>query len=385
MIINPREVLSRTETASLYIHIPFCISRCSYCAFFSTVDDALLRRSYIERVIHELHALTCRDVPSIYIGGGDPSTLQLEELSGLLKALEPFSATAQEITIEMNPEGITHEKLHLLERSPVTRISMGIQSFDPMVRSLLTRRGTTNQVFSALDSVRRLTSLKLSADIITAVEGTDPSLTLRDLNVLIDHSTPEHISVYELDIEEGTDLEKQGSAPSEHDHLTPAWQLLHERGYDHYELSNFCLPGYHGIHNLRYWDLKPYIGIGCSAVSTIETDGRYVRVTGIHDVSRFISEGMDASTVEYIDPPTLFRELIMVSLRTRKGIPLERIAKEFGFDAAQAVKDHCSPLEGRGIMKGSALTQEGMLFINEVTVGFFELADSLDIKDLPKY
>lgn len=304
--------------------------------------------------------------------------LSVDQLEFLLDALFPAISGSSETTIEMNPEHLTGSALDCIISHGVNRISFGIQSFDPTIRSILGREGNIDRVKESLLAAAH-TSLRVNADFITSVPGTEPDDTLRDFDSLLEIFTPEHISLYDLTLEEHTPLHRRYRETSQKDHLTPAWGYLKQLGYRHYELSNFSLPGGEGMHNLRYWNLENYIGIGCSAVSGLVFPDHIRRFTGIRDVKGFIMEGMLNAEVEMVSSGDALKDLIMVSLRTEAGIPMQRIRYMYGDEAADAVAQCAQKWESAGMMKQTALREQGMLIMDTVVLDFFSVLDRLDL------
>ncbi len=362
--------------ASLYLHIPFCSSRCGYCAFFSADDAADALDSYLNRMTAELHSLEFFP-ETIYIGGGDPGMLSPKQLNRLMEALSPLAGRCRELTMESNPEGVSREQLDVFASHGGSRISIGIQSFSPEARRVLGRRGSIEAAESALRLLDSYPGLRISADLITAVPGTHPGDTCRDIDRLLDLSGCGHISLYELDIEEQTALARSFTVPDEQDHLTPAWKHLDAKGFRQYELSNFCREGKQGLHNSRYWELKDCIGLGCSAVSSVMQADQLFRRTGPLNIALYCREGTEAGAYETVSLQEVLKELIMVSLRTETGIPVDRISRGWGGETAGIIEQGIRRWSDRGYMESGRMKRPGLLIMNTIILDFFDLVDSL--------
>lgn len=312
--------------SGIYVHIPFCQSRCIYCGFFSTTHMEL-RQRYVDALCREYDMR--RDYialppTTIYIGGGTPSVLGESQLEQLFETL----GGAEEVTLECNPDDVTEEFALLLRRLPVNRVSMGAQTFNDERLRFLHRRHTSEQVALAVERLRRAGIDNISIDLIYGFPGqtlaeweTDADKAL-DLNV-------EHLSAYALSYEEGTPLHRlmeQGRVQPVDDEQSRAmyYSLLDRTaaaGFEHYEISNFALPGRRSRHNSGYWNQTPYLGLGAAAHSF---DGRS-RQWNVADVVKYM-EGVESGQLYYegetLDADTRYNELVMTSLRTIDGLSL---------------------------------------------------------------
>ncbi|MBP5338837.1 MAG: radical SAM family heme chaperone HemW [Prevotella sp.] len=322
------------DSPGLYIHIPFCKSRCIYCGFYSTTRLDL-RQRYVDAVCREYQQTRTRlafdGTPhTIYIGGGTPSTLTGDQLRQLFDTV----GAAEEVTIECNPDDVTTDFAKLLSQLPVNRVSMGVQTFNEQRLRFLCRRHTAAQ---AVEAVTRLRSIGIDNVSIDLMYGF-PEETLAEWNSDIDQALRldvEHISAYALTYEEGTPLWKmlQRGQVSEIDEDMSRQMYyglcdrLEENGYEHYEISNFARPGRRSRHNSGYWNQTSYIGLGAAAHSY---DGKCRR----WNVSDFVAyiEGVENGCAPYdseeIDNITRYNEMVMTALRTADGLPLNSLAAE---------------------------------------------------------
>lgn len=328
--------------SGLYIHIPFCASRCIYCDFYSTTG-LKLQEQYVDAMIRELQLTTSprhEQCSTIYIGGGTPSTLSTALLDQLFAALPQG---AEEFTMECNPDDITPEFAEWITSSRVNRVSMGAQTFCDDRLRWLNRRHRSHQVDHAVQLLRDAGIRNISIDLMFGFPGE----TLDDWQRDIDHALmlrPEHISAYSLMYEEGTPLYRmleRGEIEEIDDELSlKMYDTLIDRltaaGYEHYEISNFCLAGHHSRHNSSYWRQVPYLGIGAAAHSF---DGNH-RWSNIADIKEYISSinaGKLPREVESIDRRTRYNDIVTTAMRTREGICLNDLnATERDYLLAQA-------------------------------------------------
>ena len=348
--------------AGIYIHIPFCRSRCIYCGFYSTT--ALdLRQRYVDALCREMEIRGTRkeeggkrndeEIETIYLGGGTPSQLtpsQLRQLFIYINKVYPLTSE-REITIEVNPDDVTVEFAALLQQLPVNRVSMGIQTFDDQRLRFLHRRHTSRQAIEAVSILRAAGINNLSIDLMYGFPGE----TLSDWQSDIDSALAlnvEHISAYCLMIEEGTPLhrmlkqhngdcplceqrsELQGDCPQCVDEETERqmYYTLIDRltaaGYEHYEISNFARPGFRSRHNSSYWNGTPYIGLGAAAHS-YDIRSRSWNIADINAYIKGIERGERLFKEELLDNDTRYNDAVTVGLRTCEGIDLNALPKKY--------------------------------------------------------
>ena len=329
--------------AGIYIHVPFCKSRCAYCDFYSTVQHGL-REPYAGTVCRELGyrlaELRNEPIETIYFGGGTPSTLGIEELRRILDfivSLEHIeNPETLEITLEANPDDLTEEYVKELRTLPINRVSMGIQSFHDRTLHLVGRRHTAQE---AIDAVRRLQDAGISNISIDLIYGL-PGESLNDWNYSLNQAIAlgvKHISAYHLTYEEGTRLwrmKEQGLVmPINEEHSIRSFELLREKllsaGYEHYEISNFALPGYHSRHNSSYWQDTPYIGVGPGAHSYDGSRRRW-NLSSLTDYVATPSGEDVPHEVEHLSIDERYDERIITELRTARGINLSKLLADFG-------------------------------------------------------
>ncbi|MDY2960108.1 MAG: radical SAM family heme chaperone HemW [Hornefia sp.] len=273
----------------IYIHVPFCESKCSYCAFYSkplarSHQSSKAERFYVQNVIGKIISKGMKYrkkyiVDSIFIGGGTPSVLTAEEIAAILGAVnENFTVSSgAEVTIEVNPSSLTGEKLKKYKSFGVNRLSIGAQSCDDEILRVLGRAHRHEDFLEKFRLARKVGFSNINVDLMFAVPGQDMDQWINTLREIIELS-PEHISFYSLQIEEGTpfyDMYLDGSldfVTEETDRAMyhKALEILREAGYEHYEISNVAKPGHQCRHNLKYWSFQEYLGIGETASSFVE-------------------------------------------------------------------------------------------------------------------
>lgn len=330
--------------AGLYIHIPFCASKCSYCDFYSCTSLGA-RESFIDALVREMRArrdyLSGEPVRTLYFGGGTPSLLAPLQLSRILdEAAANFDLRPEEITLEANPDDLTPQYIEALAHTGIDRLSMGVQSFDEAHLRLMNRRHTGEQAAKAVGNAQRTGFDNISADLIFGI----PGMSLRQWRDNIERMLSlgvQHISAYHLSIEEGTPfaaMARRGEiAPAGEEASVEQYHLLRgmltEAGYEHYEISNFALPGYRARHNSSYWRGIPYLGLGPSAHSYDGSRRQWCTA----DAERYITGSPSAELfhTERLSSEELYNEYIMVRLRCAEGVELADLERKFGPEAAE--------------------------------------------------
>ncbi len=368
---------------NLYLHIPFCASRCSYCDFY-TQTGSRLRRDFINALIRELH-LRRGELPDgafidhIYFGGGTPSLLTPDELTRIfttITSLYPLTGSG-EVTIECNPDDVTADYAQALSRLPINRVSMGVQSFHADDLSFLNRRHTAEQVFSAVESLRRQGIDNLSLDLIYGLPGQTEERWLANIRTFLSLGVP-HLSAYHLIYEEGTALtrlvERGKVQPVSEDDSLRFFELLISElkgaGYEH-----FALPDRYARHNTGYWQGVPYLGLGPSAHSFDGLRTRSHNVASLTHYTRALLEGKRDYETEHLSDEELQHEYILTRLRTQWGIPLGDYATRFGKRAKQELLQAASEHLRRGQLTQSddtlRLTPEGIFVSDGIIADLF--------------
>ena len=328
--------------AGVYVHIPFCASRCSYCDFFSTLRLDEVGHDYVEALIAEARLrkaeLNGKPVKTLYMGGGTPSQLPLPLLARLidgLKATLDLNAV-QEFTLEANPDDVTPEWSAAARALGVNRVSMGVQSFQDAVLRLVGRRHTARQAIDAVASLRHAGIDNISIDLIYGLPGQTLETWAESVRQAVD-LRPQHISAYGLTYEPGTRLWQQRECgevvEASEDQYLDMYRILvgmlQTAGYEHYEISNFALPGYRSRHNSSYWNETPYLGLGAAAHSYDGTMRRS-NPADLCGYIRRITLGQPACQVEDLAWWERYDERVMLGLRTDDGVDAHRLRSDFG-------------------------------------------------------
>lgn len=326
--------------AGIYIHIPFCKSRCIYCGFYSTtlLD---LRKKYINAVCREMELrknYIREPFSTIYLGGGTPSLLDEAELTKLFLYINNVYDVDRnaEITMECNPDDITPEFTNMLSRLPINRVSMGAQTFADSRLRLLHRRHNSDEVKHAVKLLREAGIKNISIDLMFGFPDESLSQWKEDISAAMALNV-EHISAYCLMYEEDTPLWKMldtGKVKEidEELSLTMFKELvcqLTDAGYEHYEISNFARPGYRSRHNSSYWHQVPYIGLGAAAHS-FDLNSRQWNVADLKLYIEEINNGIIPMEREELDNDTTFNDIITTALRTSDGIDLNALETRLG-------------------------------------------------------
>ena len=321
--------------SGLYIHIPFCASRCIYCAFYSTVKHGQ-RSAYIDSLIHEMQLRTDflpqgndSTINTIYIGGGTPSQISRTDIDRLFNNIyKVYGCKISETTVEVNPDDVDANLVRCLVNNGVNRVSMGAQTFDDERLSWLHRRHSSKQVYEAVDCLRHGGIARISVDLMYGFPNQTAEQWQYDIDEVIKLGV-EHVSAYSLMYEEGTPLyrllEKHEIKENDEELSLSMYNTLVEQfraaGYEHYEVSNFALPGCRAQHNSSYWNDTPYIGLGAAAHSY----NRSVRQWNVSDIDAYmeaINEGRVPFEQESIDADTHYDDLVTTALRTSDGLDL---------------------------------------------------------------
>jgi oxygen-independent coproporphyrinogen-3 oxidase len=336
---------------AVYVHVPFCATRCAYCDFYSTTDEGLVD-AWAEAVVREAESACAqgvRDVPTVYLGGGTPSRLDAARVAALLGrlrgALRP--APGVEVTIEANPDDVEPDLVAAWRDAGVTRVSLGVQSFDGGELALLERRHDAARARRAVDVVRGAGGLDLALDLIFAIPGSPPSAWRRTLIEALAIG-PEHVSCYQLTLEPGARLAARlaatgASLPGE-EAQRAAFLEAHERlgaaGFDHYEISNWARPGKRSRHNQTYWRHEPYRGLGPAAHSYDGARTRWWNSASVREYVEAIAcpAGAAAAGREILTDDQLLLEQVMLGLRTADGVVAEVLGRTpGGVGAAEAL------------------------------------------------
>lgn len=334
--------------SGLYIHIPFCTYKCSYCNFFSVVNmnEKEIYKNYADALIEELK-LRIDDynekINTIYFGGGTPSVLNanllkylLDNILNILKNYQDIKLI-KEITIESNINDINSEYINFLESIDNIRISLGLQTFNEKSLSLINRHTELEEIVNALKIINNSTIENISLDFISGLPLNDKLQTKKDiLKALELLPKTKHISLYYLELTKSLEEKWRDYLPREEEESVEYYEIssntLKDLGFIRYEISNYSINNYESIHNSNYWKLKNYLGLGASAVGYYNRE-RYENIKNVKTYIEHIKQNKKPiKEIEYIDRETQKKEFIFLSLRTVKGININNYNKMFKED-----------------------------------------------------
>ena len=371
--------------SGIYAHIPFCKSRCIYCGFYSTTLLSL-QDDYVDAMLRELDNrrdyLPDEPVTTIYIGGGTPSMLSAHNLSRLCRQLKEYAGSSlQEFTVECNPDDITPQLASLLYSLGVNRVSMGAQTFSDERLAFIHRRHKAHQVKEAVENLRNAGITNISIDLMFGFHDETVENWKCDIEQALSLGV-QHISAYSLMYEEGTPLYRlleNGKIKEINEELSLEMydtliNLLSDAGYEHYEISNFALPGLYSRHNSSYWDGTPYLGLGAAAHSY---DGE-VRRCNIADLRGYMHHIIDqdvAYSEERLSPSEQYDETVMLALRTARGLDTSIIHHRFGQDIYDYLMLQARPHIAAGLLTAQAgwlrLTPEAVMVSDNIIIDLF--------------
>ncbi len=365
---------------SLYVHIPFCRKKCAYCDFPSYAGKEEVIPEYMEALKSEIGYISSLyerpQVETVYVGGGTPTLLGGSDIRSLFDTLrKDFDVKRDaEISVEANPGTVTAEKLQVLKGCGVNRMSLGVQSFNNEHLKKLGRIHLAHEAVEAFEMIRATGFKNVNLDLIFALPGESRKDWANSLDKAI-ALKPEHISVYNLQLEEGTPLhaEKMEGGlllPDEDEELEmfkSAIDKLQKNGYVHYEISNFAKKGFECEHNIAYWTMKDYIGISAGAHSYING----VRIENTPYLDKYIAGNFAAIKSEHVNTKKEnMEETVFLGLRLLKGFHLNDFTGKFGISFREIYRKEIAELTDEGLLeidgKNVKLTEKGLFLANEV-------------------
>lgn len=372
---------------SLYIHIPFCISKCYYCDFSSFVNINHKIDDYIDSLIHELSLYKERineyNIKTIFIGGGTPSCINPKHINRILEFIyKNFRTTGLvEVTIEANPGTLDREKVKIYKKSGINRVSIGVQTLDDNLLESIGRIHKAKDFYRSYEILREENINNINVDLIFGLPNQTIDNVIDSLKKVIELGV-EHISYYGLILEEGTRLYKsyiEGKILLPDEDMErlmyhKATEHLIEHGYDHYEISNYALPSYECKHNLVYWDVKPYLGIGLSSHSNMEGK-RFSNTSNINIyIENLKKKILPIEGEEIINKNTEIEEFCILGLRKISGIDKVQFKNRFGIEIEELYKDIINKHIKNGLILNDdnciQLTKRGLDLSNLVEVDF---------------
>ncbi len=348
----------------IYIHIPFCIKKCAYCDFISFPNKLDIQQEYVNKILSEIekskNILENYDVSTIYIGGGTPSAINSELIKKIMKKINEYIEISklQEITIEVNPGTVTYEKLQDYKEAGINRLSIGLQSTDDRLLNLIGRIHTYKEFLKTYEIARKVGFTNINVDLMIGL----PNQTIKDIKNSIEKITnldpkPEHISVYSLIIEPNTPIEemlndKKIKFPTDEEERNQYWYVknkLEEKGYNHYEISNFSIPGKEAIHNTNCWKQKEYIGFGVAAHSFINKK----RFSNTENLQEYLQKTSDEiKTINEIQNKLeQEKEYMLLGLRKIDGININEFKEKFTENPIYLFRKEIQKLVTEGLLE----------------------------------
>ncbi len=359
----------------LYIHIPFCKSKCKYCGFYSTSKYSNYIPQYIDSLLKEAAEIKNKTFDTIYIGGGTPSIVDPAILDKFFNELFNIIIYNNiEFTFEVNPESFISDQLRILDKYGVSRISIGAQSFDNYVLKYLGRIHGKEDILETYEMIRNFNDhIAINLDMIFDIPDISKQNTKNSLEFLL-KLQPEHISAYSFSHD--TDYFKNIETKDSEEEYMLVKDTLSQHGYNHYEISNYCRQGYHSRHNLIYWDMDEYVGLGAAAHSMLyDKNGLRIRFANPSDVKSYIS-GTFSKEISYISQEEMFKEDIIFGLRKTIGINLDLITKKYDKDFSNFIDETASLIDENVLtINGDylCLSQKGLLLLDSVQQYIWEL------------
>ena len=359
----------RSDSRSLYIHVPFCASVCYYCDFCRTLYREVMAETWLDALEKELNlrSISTR-MKTIYIGGGTPTSLNAAQLNRLLSLLDPYASEVEEYTSEVNPETMDEEKADILAAHGVNRISIGYQSDNAQMLKMMNRHHTAEDVRHVMDLLGKKGIDNISLDLMYSLPGQTMEMLQKAVHTAISMN-PSHLSLYSLTVEENTVFGRKKMQPldeeTEADMYEWICQTLPTYGYTQYEISNFAREGKQSQHNLAYWTYSDFTGISCGASGK----ENHIRYDNTKSLAEYLENPLAKEKTTLSREDEMF-EAVMMNLRLKEGISLSRFEETFH----ESLTDHFS-LKVQKLIKDGLLetckdrlrcTERGYHILNEV-------------------
>lgn len=364
------------KTISIYIHIPFCVTKCNYCTFNSyeiTGFDNDFIKKYFQALKREIasqqHLFLNRKIKSIYFGGGTPSIIKPSFYEEIIKLFDLSQTT--EITFESNPGTFKLKELIELSSLGVNRLSLGVQTFVDKLLKILGRVYSSNELMNSIENVKNIFE-NFSMDLIFGIPGQNIEHLKKDLR-MISKFAPNHISYYMLTVEEGSNFQKNNVKELSDDVFQKFYHhivsYLSSRDYEQYEISNFSKNGFESKHNLTYWSYEEYLGFGAGACSFIEN----VRYFNEPLPVKYVNDNF-LKNKEILNKETMINEYIFLNLRKREGIDLDKFSKRFSLNFLEMFREKIDKLQKENLIEINGnnvfLSQKGIAVSNSVFIEF---------------
>lgn len=371
----------------LYLHVPFCMKKCKYCDFLSWAGSEEEQETYVQGLLKEIESYRefakGYKVSTVFLGGGTPSILSGEQIERILGAVSDVFMMDKhaEITLEMNPGTVTEEKLRSYKKAGINRLSIGLQSVKNENLKLLGRIHIYEEFLQSYELARQEGFKNISVDLISSLPGQTLESWKEELQEIV-RLNPEHVSVYQLILEEGTPFYE---TYADHPELLPdeevsreiylsTGRILSEAGYEQYEISNYAKPGQESRHNLKYWDRADYLGLGLGAASMV----RNIRMTNTRDLKTYLEHCSQPKTmrkdVQFLEEPRQMEEFMFLGLRKTRGVSRKEFHRVFGRDMDMVYEKTLAKCLENGMLKEHKdrvfLSEEGVLVSNLVLSEF---------------
>ena len=371
----------------LYLHVPFCMKKCKYCDFLSWAGSEEEQETYVQGLLKEIESYRefakGYKVSTVFLGGGTPSILSGEQIERILGAVSDVFMMDKhaEITLEMNPGTVTEEKLRSYKKAGINRLSIGLQSVKNENLKLLGRIHIYEEFLQSYELARQEGFKNISVDLISSLPGQTLEFWKEELQEIV-RLNPEHVSVYQLILEEGTPFYE---TYADHPELLPdeevsreiylsTGRILSEAGYEQYEISNYAKPGQESRHNLKYWDRADYLGLGLGAASMV----RNIRMTNTRDLKTYLEHCSQPKTmrkdVQFLEEPRQMEEFMFLGLRKTRGVSRKEFHRVFGRDMDMVYEKTLAKCLENGMLKEHKdrvfLSEEGVLVSNLVLSEF---------------
>lgn len=360
-----------TRIKHLYIHVPFCKTICSYCDFCHYVYNDEKANKWLNRLKKEFNECGNEVYETIYIGGGTPTSLNDEQFEKLLKLIKPHSSKTKEYTIEANPENLTLNKIKLMNKYGINRISIGMQSSSEELLKLMNRHHTFEDLKKKIDLLKENGIDNISLDIMYSI----PTQTMKDLKKTLNDALSldvPHLSLYSLTTEENSLFGKKGYKSLDEDTEADMYEYivdtLNKNGYKQYEIANFSKVGYESKHNLGYWRYEDFRGLSCGSSSKI---GK-IRYDKTRDLNKYLnSKDIIESTYDLSKKDRMF-ENVMMSLRTLEGLDLKEFKKRYKADALDIYSEAIKKNENNIVINNGHMRINNREILNTILVDFIE-------------
>ena len=368
LLVKLTIIATMNKVESLYIHIPFCQKICDYCDFTKLQYFRKFAIPYLEALKDELENYHIEQLETIYVGGGTPTALDDDLFEKLLQIIKPYINGVKEYTFEANPESLSVEKIKLLKRYGVNRVSIGIQTTNDKILKAVNRDHSFSQVKTAVKNLKEAGIDNINTDLILGLPHSSESILKEDLKNILSLDV-NHVSCYGLTVNPHTALFNKGFKEPEGDLLRKYYDIVEEilldNGFVHFEVSNWAKPGFESKHNLTYWRNEQYYGCGLGAAGYIK-DIRYKNTINLSQYLKrvFISEKEEVSKEDKLTYQ------IMLNLRTDEGLNLQYLKEHFDVDLLKDKNDEIESLKKAGLIeiKDSVMvaTFSGMMVLDTI-------------------